>query len=238
MDFSRSEYWSREPFPSPGDLPNPGTKPRSPVMWADSLPAEPQGKPKITRVGSLSPLQRSSQPQNWTWVSCIAGRFFTTWALRGAPFSLSVHAKLLQSCLTLCNTVDCSPPGSSVHVDSRQEHWSLLPCSPPRELSNPGIQPHLLRLLHWHAGSLPLANKMDSFYPLNLTAAFDTLSLLYSEILLTWLMIPFLSLFLHVCNHSFSFEGFFASLHSFSVVCPHVSVFALFFSLYTFISMS
>ena len=44
-------------FPSPGDLPNPGIKPRSPTLQADSLPAEPQGKPKNTRVGSLSLLQ-------------------------------------------------------------------------------------------------------------------------------------------------------------------------------------
>ena len=44
-------------FPSPGDLPSPGIKPRSPALQADSLPAEPQGKPKNTRVDSLSLLQ-------------------------------------------------------------------------------------------------------------------------------------------------------------------------------------
>ena len=42
-----------EPFPSPGDFPNPGIGPRSPTLQADSLPAEPQGKPKNTGVGSL-----------------------------------------------------------------------------------------------------------------------------------------------------------------------------------------
>ena len=46
------------PFPSPGDLPNPGIEPRSPALQADSLPAGPQGKPKNTGVGSLSLLQR------------------------------------------------------------------------------------------------------------------------------------------------------------------------------------
>ena len=45
--FSRPEYWSGQPFPSPGDLPNPGIKPRSPTLQADSLPAEPQGKPSF-----------------------------------------------------------------------------------------------------------------------------------------------------------------------------------------------
>ena len=57
MEFSRQKYWSVEPFPSPGDLPNPGIKPRSPALQADSLPAKPQGKPKNTGVGSLSLLQ-------------------------------------------------------------------------------------------------------------------------------------------------------------------------------------
>ena len=56
VEFSRSEYWSGQPFPSPGDLPNPGTEPRSPLQ-EDSLPAGSQGKPKNTGVGSLSLLQ-------------------------------------------------------------------------------------------------------------------------------------------------------------------------------------
>ena len=45
MKFSRPEYWSGLPFPSPGHRPNPGIKPRSLTLQADSLPAEPPGKP-------------------------------------------------------------------------------------------------------------------------------------------------------------------------------------------------
>ena len=45
MGFSRQEYWSGLPFPSPGDLPDPGTEPRSPTLRADTLPSEPPGKP-------------------------------------------------------------------------------------------------------------------------------------------------------------------------------------------------
>ena len=41
MGFSRQEYWSGLPFPSPGDLPDPAIKPRSPALQADSLPFEP-----------------------------------------------------------------------------------------------------------------------------------------------------------------------------------------------------
>ena len=44
MEFSRQEYWSGLPFPSPGDLLNPGIKPRFPTLQADSLPSEPPGK--------------------------------------------------------------------------------------------------------------------------------------------------------------------------------------------------
>ena len=57
MEFSRPEYWSGQPFPSPGDFPNSRIEPRSPTLQVDSLPAEPQGKPKNTGVGSLSLLQ-------------------------------------------------------------------------------------------------------------------------------------------------------------------------------------
>ena len=44
LGFSRQEYWSGSPFPSPGDLPNPGIEPGSPVLKADTLPSEPPGK--------------------------------------------------------------------------------------------------------------------------------------------------------------------------------------------------
>ena len=47
VEFSRPEYQNGQPFPSPGDLPNPGIEPRSPTLLADSLPAEPQGKQTI-----------------------------------------------------------------------------------------------------------------------------------------------------------------------------------------------
>ena len=46
MRFSRQEYWSEWPFPSPGDLPNPGVELRPPTLQADSLPSEPPGEPK------------------------------------------------------------------------------------------------------------------------------------------------------------------------------------------------
>ena len=51
IEFFRPEYWSGYPFPSPGDLINPGIEPMFPALQADSLPAKPQGKPTICKIG-------------------------------------------------------------------------------------------------------------------------------------------------------------------------------------------
>ena len=63
MGFSRQEYWSGLPFPSPGDLPNPGIEPGSPALQADALPSEPpKGLVKQEGVG----LQFCSWPVGWS----------------------------------------------------------------------------------------------------------------------------------------------------------------------------
>ena len=49
MGFSRQEYWTGLPFPSPGDLPDSGIKPRSPALQADSLLSEPPGNPRVNQ---------------------------------------------------------------------------------------------------------------------------------------------------------------------------------------------
>ena len=50
MNISRQEYWRGLPFPSRGDLPDPGTKPRSPALQADALTSEPPGKPHLLKI--------------------------------------------------------------------------------------------------------------------------------------------------------------------------------------------
>ena len=50
IEFSRQEYWSELPFPSPRDLPNTGMEPGSPTLQADSLPSKPPGKPNIMAI--------------------------------------------------------------------------------------------------------------------------------------------------------------------------------------------
>ena len=84
IEFSRQEYWSGLPFPSPGDLPDPGIEPRSP-------------------------------------------------AFRQILYHLAAAAaaKSLQSCPTLCNPIDGSPPGPSVHgiLQARTLEWVAIPFS-------------------------------------------------------------------------------------------------------------
>ena len=68
-----------------------------------------------------------------------------------------LHVKSLQSCRTLCDLMDCSPPGSSVNGILQARTLGWVPCPPPGDLPMRGSNPHLLCLLHWQVGSLPLA---------------------------------------------------------------------------------
>ena len=70
--FSRPEHWSGWPRPPPGDLPDPGVKPVSPALQADSLPTEPSGKPNIFRTAVNAIKQRKfyqkfCQLFSWAW---------------------------------------------------------------------------------------------------------------------------------------------------------------------------
>ena len=62
MGFSRQEYWSGLPFPSPGDLLDLGIEPRSPASKADSLPSEPPGKPDSTKLVTKKQKQTEKLP--------------------------------------------------------------------------------------------------------------------------------------------------------------------------------
>ena len=61
MGFSRQEYWSELPFPSPGDLPDPGIEPRSPTLQADALTSAPPGKPSLM----IHPQTRNQRFSEW-----------------------------------------------------------------------------------------------------------------------------------------------------------------------------
>ena len=65
MGVSRQEYWSGLPLHSPGDLPNPGIKPPSPALQADSLPSEPPGTRKFLISGANCKGTRRAEMANW-----------------------------------------------------------------------------------------------------------------------------------------------------------------------------
>ena len=60
MRFSRQEYWSGLPFPSPRDLSHPGTEPGSPALQAESLPTEPLGEPQTMSIAAQ--IEQSPKP--------------------------------------------------------------------------------------------------------------------------------------------------------------------------------
>ena len=118
MGFSRQEYWSGLPFPSPGDLPNPGTEPMSPTLSAVSLPLSHHGSPlemytprkcslySTSTIFNIRALQSNSLPSfyiciNWTlrevnlrsrrWVGTVSFGFLQSYAIpnnRGSLFGV------------------------------------------------------------------------------------------------------------------------------------------------------
>ena len=73
MGFSRQEYWSGLPFPSPGDLPDPGIEPRSLTLEADTLTSEPPGKTTLIAAVPLgyTPLVIFAMSLLWDWLFII-----------------------------------------------------------------------------------------------------------------------------------------------------------------------
>ena len=71
MGFSRQEYWSGLPFPSPGDLPDPGIEPRSPALQADALSCEPPGKWSEAESQKNWVTQDNSWPILWDLIALL-----------------------------------------------------------------------------------------------------------------------------------------------------------------------
>ena len=119
MQFSRQEYWSAEPSPSPGHLPNPGIRPRSPTRQADSLLSESPGKPLL-------------QPMHIYLITQMK-----------QTNSLSEIAQL---CPTLCDPMDCRLSGSSIHgiFQARVLEWVAISFS--RGSSQPRNQTWVSRI--------------------------------------------------------------------------------------------
>ena len=129
MGFSRQEYWSGLPFPSPGDLPDPGIEPRSPTLQADALTSAPPGKP-LNQVGEVLLVLNFLLYEGWPYkhLSCILWDFCFN--------LLMIKWKVLvaQSCPTVCDPLDPSLPGFSVHGIFQARILDGLPILSPGDL--------------------------------------------------------------------------------------------------------
>ena len=125
MEFSRQEYWSGLPFPSPGDLPDPRIEPRSTALQADALPSEPPGI-KSQECKYKVQVQNTAELHLDVWDLPIP-------VIRPVPSALAVRF------------VSTGPPGKSSPGFFHQPkvppgcHWSpILPTTFPGSVSSPG----------------------------------------------------------------------------------------------------
>ena len=132
MGFSRQECWSGLPFPSPGDLPDPGIEPGSPALQTDALPSEPPGKPaasakSLQQCRTLcdpidgsppgSPVPGILQARTLEWVAIS---FSNAWRWKVKVKSLSC----VRPSATPWTTAFQAPRSMGF---SRQEYWSGVP---------------------------------------------------------------------------------------------------------------
>ena len=115
MGFSRKEYWSGLPFPSPGSPPNPGIKPRCPALQPDALPSEPPGKSSVCYC-------RYYNSECLCAYSCISHSDHCLWAK-------ILDGKLL-AYFTSLNYLHGPTPGSSPS-NSSLSLWPLLEGASP-----------------------------------------------------------------------------------------------------------
>ena len=136
MEFSRQEYWSELPFPSPGGLPNPGIEPGYPALQTDSLLSEPLGK--SIHIGVAGNTWRGEDIGDRGWASASMGqtKCLLLRLMRLLPVFLTVKetqrgswtrtqgrsvwdsvqfSSVAQSCPTLCDPMNRSTPGLPVH---------------------------------------------------------------------------------------------------------------------------
>ena len=126
--------------PFQGDLPNPGMEPRSPTLQADSLPAEPPGKPKNTGVGSLSLLQGISPTQGLLPCRRILYQLRDT-QLPATACDNSTRGKCCHPGKLVCAVVSRDLPGSA--MESRQHVHRQETAKVARSHHQPGERPRI-----------------------------------------------------------------------------------------------
>ena len=144
MGFSRQEYWNGLPFPSPGDLSNPGIKPGSPALQADALPSEPPGKTSVqfSSVQSLSHVRLFETPLIAAHQASLS--ITNSWSLLKL---IPIKSVMPSNHLILCRPLLLLPPippsirvfsnGSTLHM-RWPKYWSFsFSISPSNE--HPGL---------------------------------------------------------------------------------------------------
>ena len=149
MGFSKQECWSGLPFPSPGDLPDPGIEPGPPAFQEDALPSEPPGKilpPELCYFLPSNNIQFTTTTESFqscpTLCNPIDGSPPGSPApgiLQARTLGVGCHfllqcmkvkseSEVTQLCPTLCDPMDCSLPGSSIHgsFQARVLEWVAI----------------------------------------------------------------------------------------------------------------
>ena len=127
MGFSRQEYWNGLPFPSPGDLPDPGIESGSPAFQADTLTSEPPGKPHIyaqfSSVQSLSHVRLFAIP----WIAARQASLSVTNSWSSLKL-MSIESVMPSSHLILCSPLFLLPPiPPSIRVFSNAHEAAKVP---------------------------------------------------------------------------------------------------------------
>ena len=165
MGFSRQECWSGLPFPSPGDLPDPGIKPWCPALQVDALSSEPPGKTQrmrkiniLTAAATAKSLQscltlcdpRDGSPPGSTVPGILQARTRVGCHFLLQSVKVKSESEVAQSCPTLSDPMDCSLLGSSIHgiFQARVLEWGAIAFSTKVSLS----------VKHWFS----LVGAMDS----------------------------------------------------------------------------
>ena len=112
MGFSRQEGWSGLPFPSPGDLPNPGIEPGSPALQADALSSKPKMPNYFVNKGRSSQGHGSSSGHVWMWEL----DYKESWVLKNLCFWTVVLEKTLESALDSKEIQPVHPKGDQCWV--------------------------------------------------------------------------------------------------------------------------
>ena len=126
MGFSRQECWSGLPFPSPGDLPNPGIEPRSPALQADTLTSEPPGiiiMCKFLYVSAHVYISlKKYAPFIWLLMGSISRKGKNHW-IRPGLVSISFDLLLSQTLFTHMDSLQCCVSRATLKNHSLARKW-------------------------------------------------------------------------------------------------------------------